>query len=204
MGVDSGGQHLYRGHLQLSRSEGNARRHHQHRGGNGLVPFPSDVGDEGLATNAGLGALGCGSGSGREPLHQRLAGHRIRKVFVNGFITSIAGNGIAAYSGDGGPATSSRINSPRGIALDALGNVYFADTGNHRIRKINAPPEGPPVIRLANPVVPSFIGGLDFLQYVRGDLRVQFCAEHEDCRGSGFQRRERADDIEWSQRHGKQ
>src|ERR1035437_5068534 len=51
-------------------------------------------------------------------------------------ISTIAGNGTAAYSGDGGPATAAALNQPRGIALDSAGNIFVADMTNARIRKI--------------------------------------------------------------------
>ena len=49
----------------------------------------------------------------------------------------MAGNGTAGYSGDNGPATSAQLNTPYGVAVDAAGNLYIADTGNHRIRKVS-------------------------------------------------------------------
>lgn len=61
--------------------------------------------------------------------------HRIRKV-VGSIITTIAGNGIAGFAGDGGDATNAKLNYPTAVAVDAAGNVYIADTGNNRIRKI--------------------------------------------------------------------
>lgn len=61
----------------------------------------------------------------------------IRKVSSSGIITTIAGNGIAGYSGDGGQATAAEVNVPYGIELDASGNIYFADCGNCVLRKIN-------------------------------------------------------------------
>jgi sugar lactone lactonase YvrE len=63
--------------------------------------------------------------------------HRIRKVASNGVVTTIAGTGAAGYSGDNGPATSARINTPLGMTIDAAGNLYFADGNNNRIRKIS-------------------------------------------------------------------
>ncbi len=63
--------------------------------------------------------------------------HRIRKVDTDGWITTVAGTGTQGYSGDGGQATRARLSGPRGVALDTAGNLYFADSGNHRIRKVN-------------------------------------------------------------------
>jgi uncharacterized repeat protein (TIGR01451 family) len=60
----------------------------------------------------------------------------IRKVALNGTITTIAGNGNWGYSGDGNPATSAQLNHPAALAMDAAGNLYIADTNNQRIRKI--------------------------------------------------------------------
>src|ERR1017187_8699646 len=54
-----------------------------------------------------------------------------------GVISTIAGAAAPGFSGDGGPATAARLNSPSAIAIDAAGNIYIADTRNHRIRKIN-------------------------------------------------------------------
>jgi len=68
------------------------------------------------------------------------ANHRIRRIerreeaFV---ITTIAGTGSAGFGGDGGSAKNAQLNNPRGLAVDAAGNIYIADTGNHRIRKID-------------------------------------------------------------------
>ena len=86
--------------------------------------------------------------------------YRIRKVTVStGIITTVAGTGTGSYSGDNGPATSATLNEPYGVALDSsgnyslsnsfflcgftssfhtsyLGNIYIADSDNHRIRKV--------------------------------------------------------------------
>ncbi len=53
-------------------------------------------------------------------------------------ITTIAGNGVAGYSGDGGQATAAEIKPPTGIGYDASGNIYIADPGNYRIRKVSS------------------------------------------------------------------
>ena len=62
---------------------------------------------------------------------------RIRKVDTSGIITTVAGNGIAGFSGDGGPAIQARINEPTDVEVDGEGNLYIADKGNHRIRKVD-------------------------------------------------------------------
>ncbi|HYV92981.1 MAG TPA: T9SS type A sorting domain-containing protein [Chitinophagales bacterium] len=103
--------------------------------GNGIAGFS---GDGGIATSAELynaiavGFDGAGNMYIAEPGNQR-----IRKVDTLGIITTIAGNGIGGFSGDGGAATAAELNYPQGIGVDFAGNVYFADALNHRIRKIS-------------------------------------------------------------------
>ena len=64
---------------------------------------------------------------------------RIRKVDnATGIISTICGTGVAGYSGDGGPASAAQIYSPCALAVDVLGNIYFSDGTNRRIRMINA------------------------------------------------------------------
>ena len=63
--------------------------------------------------------------------------NRIRKVDRNGIITTVAGNGQRGFSGDGGPATMAALNQPVSIAFDAQGNLYFADSGNSRVRQVD-------------------------------------------------------------------
>lgn len=63
----------------------------------------------------------------------------IRKInLTTGVISTVAGNNVQGYSGDGGPATSAEINSPQGLACDTAGNIYIADFLNNRIRKVDA------------------------------------------------------------------
>src|SRR5208282_3898934 len=62
--------------------------------------------------------------------------NRIRKVDTNGIITTVAGNGEAGNSGDGGAAANATLNIPEGVAADAFGNVFIADTYNNRIREV--------------------------------------------------------------------
>ncbi|MBL8516623.1 MAG: hypothetical protein JNM76_06610 [Betaproteobacteria bacterium] len=63
--------------------------------------------------------------------------HSIRKVDASGVISTVAGNGLIGFSGDGGAATSARLESPRGVAVDSAGNFYIADSGNGCIRKVS-------------------------------------------------------------------
>src|SRR5205814_1565897 len=68
-----------------------------------------------------------------------LGNERIRKIAAaTGIITTVAGNGVLGFTGDGGAATKASLNSPASVALDASGNLYIADYFNHRIRKIAA------------------------------------------------------------------
>jgi len=61
----------------------------------------------------------------------------VRKIDTADIISTVAGNGTCGYGGDGGPATSAMLNLPRGVAVDANGNVYIGDTANHRVRKVS-------------------------------------------------------------------
>jgi sugar lactone lactonase YvrE len=62
---------------------------------------------------------------------------RVRMV-SSGTITTVAGNGLCCYAGDGGPATSARLDYPSGVAVDAAGDLYIADTYNQRVREVVA------------------------------------------------------------------
>jgi sugar lactone lactonase YvrE len=66
--------------------------------------------------------------------------HRVRRVGTDGIITTFAGTGTAGFSGDGGLATSAALSGPQSVAVDSAGNVYIADYGNARIRKVS--PDG--------------------------------------------------------------
>src|SRR5262249_49446100 len=63
-------------------------------------------------------------------------GARVRKVLPSGTILTIAGNGTPGFNGDGRPATTAQLQTPAQVALDMAGNLYVADSGNHRVRKI--------------------------------------------------------------------
>lgn len=65
--------------------------------------------------------------------------HRIRRIDEKtGIISTIAGTGVSGFGGDGGPALSAQLNYPHSLALEADGSILIADTGNHRIRRIDA------------------------------------------------------------------
>jgi uncharacterized protein (TIGR03437 family) len=95
-------------------------------------------GDNELAVNARLlnpqGVAADGSGN---IYIADSANHRIRKIAPNGIITTYAGIGVIGSSGDGGFATNATLNEPGALVADTVGNLYVADTNNHRIRKIN-------------------------------------------------------------------
>jgi uncharacterized protein (TIGR03437 family) len=63
-------------------------------------------------------------------------GHRIRRISPSGAISTIAGTGTPGFSGDGGRATAAQLSQPNATAVDAAGNIYIADMGNHRVRRI--------------------------------------------------------------------
>ncbi|MBE2290846.1 MAG: Ig-like domain-containing protein [Chitinophagaceae bacterium] len=72
--------------------------------------------------------------------------NRLRKIYLAGagHIATICGNGTSSFSGDGGPATAAGLRTPMGMVSDASGIIYFADQGNHRIRKIATVAPPPP------------------------------------------------------------
>ncbi|KIF06305.1 NHL repeat-containing protein, partial [Streptomyces sp. RSD-27] len=66
--------------------------------------------------------------------------HRVRAVTTDGRIRTVAGTGTAGFGGDHGPALSAQLDGPREVAVDRAGNLYIADTDNHRIRQVT--PDG--------------------------------------------------------------
>lgn len=100
----------------------------------------ASLGDNGPATNA-LVSHPASSGFdsiGNFYFFQSFGAPRIRMIDTSGVIHTVAGNGIQGYSGDGGLATNAELNHVNGIAIDRAGNIYIADYGNYRIRKVNA------------------------------------------------------------------
>jgi sugar lactone lactonase YvrE len=102
--------------------------------GNGIAGYS---GDGGPAANAEFnGATGVALDSAANVYFADTGNNRIREV-SNGLITTVAGNGTAGFSGDGGPAINAELSAPMGVALDSAGNLYIADSGNQRIRKVS-------------------------------------------------------------------
>jgi trimeric autotransporter adhesin len=103
--------------------------------GNGNIPF---AGDNGPATDATFNyptALATDAAGNVYIADEQ--NNRIRKVSTSGIVTTVAGNGSAAYYGDNFAATNASLYYPSGVAVDAAGNIYIADQGNNRIRKVN-------------------------------------------------------------------
>jgi len=94
------------------------------------------LGDGGAATNAGFTPAAVAVDAAGDLLIADTAGSRIRKVGIDGIITTMAGGGTNGL-GDGGPATKARLSDPQGVVSDASGNMVIADTYYHRIRKVD-------------------------------------------------------------------
>ncbi len=107
--------------------------------GNGIINggLANFSGDNGPATSAQLWTPGGVAVDAAGDLYIADTGNqRIRKV-SGGVIATVAGNGTYGYSGDSGPAISAELWTPAGVAVDSAGNLYIADTGNQRIRKVS-------------------------------------------------------------------
>lgn len=96
------------------------------------------AGDNGPATNASLnGPFGVAADAAGNLYIADTGNNVVRKVTTNGTITTIAGDGLADYAGDNGPAIAASLTSPSDVAVDGAGNIFIADTGNRRIRKVS-------------------------------------------------------------------
>jgi sugar lactone lactonase YvrE len=115
---------------------------------------PASAGDGGSALAASLyRPYGLAFDAAGNLYVSEMSGHRIRKIAVNGMISTYTGTGVAGAAGDGGPATSAQIAEPAGLGIDASGNLHVADSRNGRIRKIT--PAG-----TISTVVGGGVGGL--------------------------------------------
>lgn len=104
--------------------------------GNGMA---GNIGDHGAATTAELNLPFAVTFDASGNMFIPDSGNNVvRRVDTSGIITTFAGTGAAGYTGDNGPAAAATLFSPSGVAADAGGNVYIADTKNSCIRKVNA------------------------------------------------------------------
>jgi uncharacterized protein (TIGR03437 family) len=96
-------------------------------------------GDGGPAIDALINPVSI-TGDDAGNLYFSSGGNYVRRISPTGIITTVAGNGLTAYAGDGSPATNFPVNNASGLALDRAGNLYIADSNNHRIRRLS--PDG--------------------------------------------------------------
>jgi uncharacterized protein (TIGR03437 family) len=120
--------------------------------GNGFVPYS---GEGGAATSAALAANAVAVDSAGNLYIGDSLSSRVLKVNSGGTITSLAGNGALSYGGDGGPATKAAFFYPYGVAADGQGNIYIADTNNHRVRRVDS---GGTITTVAGNGNPGFSG----------------------------------------------
>ena len=103
--------------------------------GTGSVGYSGDAGAATSAAFAAPGALDYDA-AGNLYVADR-DNHVVRMISPAGTVTTVAGNGQQGFTGDGGPATSAALNTPSGVVVDASGNLYIADSHNHRIREVS-------------------------------------------------------------------
>ena len=116
--------------------------------GTGTAGFSGDGGPATKATFSAIDGIAADS-SGNVYVTDR-NNNRIRKVDTSGTISTFAGTGTFGFTGDGGAAASATVSTPADVAVDSSGNVYIADSGNVRIRKIAVAPGAPNITLVAN------------------------------------------------------
>ena len=98
---------------------------------------PGASGDEGPATAASLNTpSGVAADDNGNVFIADTGNHVVRQVTADGVIHLIAGQYAAGFAGDGGPATSAKLDAPAGLILDGAGDLYLADSGNNRVRRL--------------------------------------------------------------------
>ncbi|MCC6767043.1 MAG: hypothetical protein IT293_20495 [Deltaproteobacteria bacterium] len=96
-------------------------------------------GDGGPATAAQLsGPLAVAADTADNVFIADMSNNRVRKVDPSNTITTVAGDGVLGFGGDGGLATAAQLAEPLGVAVDGTGNIFIGDTGNHRVRRVDA------------------------------------------------------------------
>jgi DNA-binding CsgD family transcriptional regulator len=131
-------------------------------GRDGIIATVAGTGRRGYGGDGGPAALallnspaGIAVGLGDSVFVADTGNNRVRMISADGTISTIAGTGEAGYAGDGGVASQAVLNSPQGLAVDAEGNLYVADTFNDRVRKIDL---GGVITTIAGDGVQSYSG----------------------------------------------
>jgi uncharacterized protein (TIGR03437 family) len=99
----------------------------------------SSTGDGGPASSATVAApFGIAVDRSGNVYFSQLYVSTVRRISTSGIITTVAGNGLAGFGGDGGSATAAQLHQPLGLTVDSSGNLYIADNLNSRVRKVSA------------------------------------------------------------------
>ena len=131
--VDAAGNVYIADTLNSAIREVNSKGVIQTIGGTGRAGY---TGDGGLATAAQFGSPTSIAVDAVGNLYIADSGSRIRKIFPSGIVNTIAGSTGLGYAGDGGTATSAKLNGANGVSVDAKGDVFFADTANNAVREL--------------------------------------------------------------------